>query len=76
MSHDTSKENLHRLAIKHISRYNHMIQASIEGRPGIRKEECKELLAIWSQVRAHADDYESLSDAAKGEIADAIASGE
>lgn len=76
VNHDHSPDNLRRLAIKHIGRYHALIQASVAGRPNVRRGECKELLEIWSQVRAHADDYEALSAAAKGEIFDAIEAGE
>ncbi len=67
-----SPENLLRLANEHIARYSHMIELSVMGNTSIRRDECRDLIAVWNEVKKYYDNYDVLSEAAKSEIYDAL----
>ena len=73
---DITPENIQRLAMKHLERYRVMLAAHESGEPGFRARELRDLLAIWGSIQAKQCEWGRLSDAERGEVYDAIESGE
>ena len=74
MNH-VSPNELTRLAKKHITRFENLLRQHAQGAPGIRASECLHYLAIWRCVFDKRS-WEALTPEERGEVLDAVESGE